>query len=98
MDFSSLFSTPQAILDVFILLFGFLLGISSRSRWFVVFLQVSMLIVKMAKWYFDTHPSAKKHKSKVKIDDQIDYIYHKYLKKHDPENYEDLEGYEIRTD
>lgn len=95
MDFSHLFSGPQAILDLIILIFGFFLGVSSRSRWFVIFLQVSLLMAKMAKWYFETHPNARKGKKYVKIDEKIDEIYHKHLKQHDPDNLDDLIGYEI---
>lgn len=68
-------------IDILFSVFGFITGSLTLSRWvknnpyrnLSIFLQVSLLIIKMAKSYYDAHPEAKE-KLNAQIRDRLDRI------------------------
>lgn len=67
-----LFFTP-GIFDSFIAVLFFLAGRLSGGIGLLV--RVSILIIRMAKHYYDTHPDAKKKKRSTKIDNIFATLY-----------------------
>lgn len=74
----------QHTIDFILIVLGFFIGVGSRLKGVFVFLQVALLIAKMAKWYYETHPHGKKQAKHIKFDEKLDKLYHEKLKKHDP--------------
>ncbi len=56
-------------------------------------MRVSILLIKMAKHFYDTHPTAKKVKTKTTLDEQVSLLYkqqvvpneHRLLESHETE-------------
>ena len=85
-----------AVFDFLLILLGFILGIGSRLKPLFIFIQVATLIVKMAKWYYETHPQGKKDANKTNLDQKFKDIYDDKLKLHDPIT--SMIGMEVVTD
>lgn len=58
-------------LDILLVILGFLVGQITK---FKTPIAVAILIIKMAKWYLDTHPHGKKMASQTDIDERFKKI------------------------
>lgn len=85
-DFSSLSHFFIAHpLDIGIALLSYVAGRlmqKAERRSIGIFMQVSILLLRMAKHYADTHPTAKKTVTK-RIHDEINRLHHKAVKQID---------------
>lgn len=66
--------------DGLLLILGLTVG---RAKEFSVFIRVAVLMVKMAQWYFKTHPHGRTAKNSTQIDEKLTGIYNKHLAKYD---------------
>ena len=67
------------IVDFLFLIFGIA---AARAPQLAIFIRVSLFVVKIAQWYFKTHPSGKKQARLTGADEQLAEI------KNDAEQYE----------
>lgn len=67
--------------DVTIALLSFSAGLLYRFRGITILIQVSLLLIKMAKHFYDTHPEGAKLKP---FDPKMDRLYTNQLSKYDP--------------
>jgi hypothetical protein len=77
-DLSGFININNLPIDTFIAIISFLIGkvFTKKERGVGIFLQVSLLLLRLAKHYFDTHPEADKLASKYKL--EVDQMYHKH--------------------
>jgi hypothetical protein len=60
------------VLDLALILLGFLVGQATKFKTPIL---VVMLLVKMAKWYMDTHPHGKEMAKQTNLDDKLQKLY-----------------------
>lgn len=72
----------SGMLDISLLFLGFGAGLV-RARGLATFLRISIVLVRMAKWYFQTHPHGKAVAQENSYDEKLTAIYQKDLAKHD---------------
>ena len=65
------FNLNTGILDLILVILGFLFGQATKFRTPIM---VAMLIIKMAKWYIDTHPRGKDLAKKTDLDEKLNKI------------------------
>lgn len=69
---------PTSLLDLGLLIAGFGMGISTKLR---LPFMMTMFLIKVIKWYIDTHPHGKEMAAKTDLDEQFRKIFHLEIKK-----------------
>lgn len=77
-------SSGQIEFDVLIVSLSFAAGLITNKR-FKLFIQVALLIFKMAKWYHDTHPEGRRNARRYDYDEKLTQLYEKHLMPYDKE-------------
>ena len=84
LDFGQMFQLNP--MDILIGAATFFIGSFSakrnRAKGFTVLLQISILLYKMAKFYYDQHPEARNNKDS-RLLKSFDNIYEDHLEEHD---------------
>lgn len=83
-----MFDLPISLhtIDFLIFVIGGAIGLTlNLRRWkeITVFLQVALLIFKMARYFMNNHPHGKKIKKETKFDEKLGKIYKDKLFKYD---------------
>lgn len=66
------FSFNTGILDLILIILGFLIGQATKLKTPIM---VLILIIRMAKWYLDTHPNGKRMAKQTDIDEKLQKLF-----------------------